>query len=146
MERRAWTLMLRSGLICAEIIGSGEKGDILAFLPTIDDVTETVNRIRQVTGENCDVLPLHSRISPELQQKIFKSSKNRKIIAATNIAETSITVPGIRFVIDTGLARLLRYEPMAGFSRMPVERVSNLRIRGRKVRTGTGWYLYQVIF
>ena len=51
-------------------------------------------------------------------KKIFKSSKNRKIIAATNIAETSITVPGIRFVIDTGLARLLRYEPMAGFSRI----------------------------
>lgn len=119
-----------------EIIDTGETGDILAFLPTIDDVTETVNRIRQVTGDSCDVLPLHSRISPELQQKIFKSSKSRKIIAATNIAETSITVPGIRFVIDTGLARLLRYEPMAGFSRMPVERVSKASADQRAGRCG----------
>jgi len=119
-----------------EIIASGEDGDILVFLPTIDDTTETLNRLRHIAGQTCTVLPLHSRISPVLQQKIFQPSSQRRIIAATNIAETSITVPGIRFVIDSGLARLLRYEPMAGFSRMPIEKISKASADQRAGRCG----------
>ena len=120
-----------------EIINSGEQGDILIFLPTIDDIYETVNRLRYYTErEQCSLHPLHSRMSAAAQQSIFRRSNTRKIVVATNIAETSITVPGVRFVIDTGLARVLRYEPSVGFSRMPIEQISRASADQRTGRCG----------
>jgi len=119
-----------------ELLGNGEEGDILIFLPTIEDILETVNRLRQVCGEEVAILPLHSRMSAALQQNIFRPAKGRKIVVSTNIAETSITVPGIRFVIDSGLARMLSYEPSIGFTRMPIERISKASAQQRAGRCG----------
>lgn len=119
-----------------ELFANGEEGDILIFLPTIEDVVETVNRLNHLCDESATILPLHSRMSSALQQNIFRPVKGRKIVVATNIAETSITVPGIRFVIDSGLARMLSYEPSIGFTRMPIERVSKASAQQRAGRCG----------
>lgn len=120
-----------------EVCSETEEGDILVFLPTVDDVMETVTRLRhRLTGRNVTVLPLHSRMSMRQQKEVFTSANGRKVVVATNIAETSLTVPGIRFVVDTGLARILRYEPGAGIARMPVERVSRASADQRAGRCG----------
>jgi len=119
-----------------ELLHNGEEGDILIFLPTIEDILETVNRLNYLCDDSVTILPLHSRMSAELQQKIFRPVKGRKIVVATNIAETSLTVPGIRFVIDSGLARMLSYEPSIGFTRMPIERISKASAQQRAGRCG----------
>ena len=120
-----------------EIIDANEEGDILIFLPTIDDIMEALHRLKAILPEDlCRILPLHSRMTPALQQRIFEKCNLRTIVIATNIAETSITVPGIRFVIDSGLARMLRYDPSIGFSRMPVERISKAAADQRAGRCG----------
>lgn len=119
-----------------ELLQNGEEGDILVFLPTIEDILETVNRLNYLCCEDVTILPLHSRMSAELQQNIFRPVKGRKIVVATNIAETSITVPGIRFVIDSGLARMLSYEPSIGFTRMPIVRISKSSAQQRAGRCG----------
>lgn len=119
-----------------ELIQTGENGDILIFLPTIEDIMETVNRLHHICSEDTTILPLHSRMSPELQKLIFNPVKGRKIVVASNIAETSITVPGIRYVIDSGLARMLTYEPSVGFNRMPIERISKASAEQRSGRCG----------
>ncbi|MBD3346771.1 MAG: ATP-dependent RNA helicase HrpA [Chitinivibrionales bacterium] len=120
-----------------EIIDRKEDGDILAFLPTARDILETISGLKgPAADDNAAVLPLYSRLSLARQKKIFQPLGKRKIVVATNIAETSLTVPGIRFVVDTGLARKLRYEPHAGASRMPVERVSKASADQRTGRCG----------
>jgi len=119
-----------------ELFRNGEDGDILIFLPTIEDILETVNRLGQICDKDVTILPLHSRMSAALQQDIFRPVSGRKIVVATNIAETSITVPGIRFVIDCGLARMLSYEPAIGFTRMPIERISKASAQQRAGRCG----------
>lgn len=119
-----------------EILQEKEKGDILIFLPTIEDIFETVNRLTHFCSDDITILPLHSRMSAALQRNIFKPVNGRKIVVATNIAETSITVPGIRYVIDSGLARMLSYEPSIGFNRMPIERISKASAQQRAGRCG----------
>ncbi|NLL14600.1 MAG: ATP-dependent RNA helicase HrpA [Fibrobacter sp.] len=119
-----------------ELFQNGEEGDILIFLPTIEDILETVNRLNNLCNDEATILPLHSRMSASLQQNIFRPVKGRKIVVATNIAETSITVPGIRFVIDSGLARMLSYEPSIGFTRMPIVRISKASAQQRAGRCG----------
>ncbi|MBN1761229.1 MAG: DUF3418 domain-containing protein [Chitinispirillaceae bacterium] len=120
-----------------EIIASGNEGDILLFMPTVDDVMEAVSRLRhRLPPSGTAVFPLHGRLVLEQQKRVFARFDGRKIVVATNIAETSLTVPGIRFVIDTGLARVLRYEPGAAITRMPVERVSKASADQRCGRCG----------
>ncbi len=121
----------------SDIVTGKEPGDILIFLPTIEDVAETVQRLEGIYKyDGFRILPLHSRISPVKQSEIFKHFDTRKIVVATNIAETSITVPGIRFVIDSGLARMLSYDPGVGFSRMPIARISRSSAEQRAGRCG----------
>lgn len=119
-----------------ELLQDDKKGDILIFLPTIEDILETVNRLSSVCSEDITIYPLHSRMSASSQQQIFHHVNGRKIVVATNIAETSITVPGIRYVIDSGLARMLTYEPTVGFNRMPIERISRASAEQRAGRCG----------
>jgi len=118
-------------------------GDVLAFLPTVDDVEETVRRLRhRVREPGLLVLPLHGRLTGHEQERTFTRHNGRKVVIATNIAETSVTVPGIRFVIDSGLVRMLRYAPEASLSRMPVEKCSRSSCgqrAGRCGRTGEGF-------
>ncbi len=118
------------------IIEEFGHGDILAFLPTEKDIRETKKRLEGRLGNRCSVLPCFGRLSNADQQQIFARLPRRKIVLATNIAETSLTIPGIRFVIDTGLARISRYNPRARTKRLPIEKVSQSSANQRAGRCG----------
>jgi ATP-dependent helicase HrpA len=113
-----------------------DSGDILIFLPTERDIREVCNRIQGQRLSNTITLPLFSRLSKSEQELIFKPNDRRKIVVATNIAETSITVPGIRFVIDSGLARVPEYAPRLRTNRLPIVPVSKASADQRKGRCG----------
>lgn len=113
--------------------------DILAFLSTEQEIHEARHRLRAPPGEALEILPLYARLSQKEQQKIFSARKppyKRRLILATNIAETSLTVPGIRYVIDTGYARLSRYSYRSKIQRLPIEPVSQASADQRKGRCG----------
>ncbi len=116
--------------------GSRNQGDILLFLPTESDILETVQRIEAKSYPNTSVMALFGRMAASDQQKIFTSMSKQKIIVATNIAETSITIPGIRYVIDTGLARTSRYNPRSKTRSLPVLPISRASADQRKGRCG----------
>ena len=117
-------------------------GDILVFMPTERDILDTVKILCSMPdNERHLVLPLFGRLQAADQKKIFRASKKRKIIVATNVAETSITVPGIRFVVDTGLARIPTYNVRSGTTSMRVQRIAKASCdqrAGRCGRTGPG--------
>ena len=120
------------------------QGDILIFMPTERDIRETVENLsaaiteqrRRHGGTEATVLPLFGRLSPAEQSLIFQPARGKKIVVATNVAETSITVPGIRYVIDTGLARVAAYNPRARTNKLPVLPVSRASCDQRKGRCG----------
>lgn len=110
-------------------------GDVLVFLPgerEIRDVGELLERELPAV----EVLALYSRLSWEQQSKVFQRGARQRIVLATNVAETSITVPGIRSVIDTGLARVSRYSPRNRLQRLPIEPISRASADQRKGRCG----------
>jgi len=111
-------------------------GDMLIFMPTERDIRETCNKLRGKKRPGTVVLPLFSRLSRGEQESIFNDIHERKVVVATNIAETSITVPGIRFVVDTGLARISRYAPRLRTNRLPIEPISQAAARQRTGRCG----------
>jgi ATP-dependent helicase HrpA len=113
---------------------TGEAGDVLCFLPTERDILEARRRLHEIAG--MEILPLFSRLTPQEQQRVFAPSRRRKVVLATNIAETSLTIPGIRFVVDTGLARLKRYQASSRTERLPVEAVSQASCIQRAGRAG----------
>ena len=82
------------------------------------------------------ILPLYARLSPAEQQRIFQSHPGRRVVLATNVAETSLTVPGIRYVIDSGTARISRYSYRAKVQRLPIEAISQASANQRKGRCG----------
>ncbi len=119
---------------------SDSRGDILVFMPTERDIRETVTMLEKQTFGNL-ILPLFGRLQAKDQRRIFKPVTKRKIIVATNVAETSITVPGIRYVVDTGLARLSRYNFRAKTTNLRISRISRASCdqrMGRCGRTGPG--------
>jgi ATP-dependent helicase HrpA len=118
-----------------ELYRSNPKGDILIFLPTEKDIRECC---RLLSGRFSGplVLPLYGRLSLAEQKKIFSPSKHLKIVVATNVAETSITVPGIRYVIDSGLARISHYNTRAKTTALPISKVSQASCNQRKGRCG----------
>jgi len=118
------------------VLQESNAGDILVFLPTERDIRETRDLIEGRRGSRVEVVPLFGRLTNAEQQRVFSSSQKRKVIVATNIAETSLTIPGIRFVIDTGLARFSRYTPQSRTRRLPVEPVSQSSADQRKGRCG----------
>ncbi|MEM7455197.1 MAG: ATP-dependent RNA helicase HrpA [Planctomycetota bacterium] len=122
---------------CREITAE-ESGDILVFLPTENDIRAIHKKLRGVNfpGGATDVLPLYARLSTAQQNLIFQPHKNRHIILATNVAESSITVPGIRAVVDTGTARISRYAPRSKVQRLPIEPVSRASANQRSGRCG----------
>lgn len=111
-------------------------GDILVFLPGEREIRETADQLRKTGPTGYEVLPLFARLSHEAQQRIFKPSGGRRIVLATNVAETSLTVPGIRYVIDTGLARVNRYNPRAKVEQLQIEKISQAAARQRAGRCG----------
>ena len=117
------------------------SGDILVFMPSERDILEAVESLQTRLGKERGqtvpvVLPLFGRLSPGEQKKIFQPVKGQKIVVATNVAETSITVPGVRYVVDTGLARLASYNVRARTSKLPIVAVSRASCDQRKGRCG----------
>jgi ATP-dependent helicase HrpA len=111
-------------------------GDILVFMPTEEDIRETCALLSGPETRGAAVLPLYARLPAAEQRRVFTSFPGRKIIVATNIAETSITIPGIRYVVDTGLARISQYSPRTGTKSLPVRPVSKSSADQRKGRCG----------
>ncbi|MET0262389.1 MAG: ATP-dependent RNA helicase HrpA [Rariglobus sp.] len=118
------------------IVRDSASGDILVFMPAERDIRETTELLEGRRLPNTEIVPLFGRLSNAEQQRVFSSSQRRKIILATNIAETSLTIPGIRYVVDTGLARISRYSPQARTRRLPIEAVAQSSADQRKGRAG----------
>ncbi|WP_241086387.1 ATP-dependent RNA helicase HrpA [Candidatus Vondammii sp. HM_W22] len=113
-----------------------DRGDILLFLSGEREIRETVENLRKHKLPLTELLPLYARLGPAEQGRIFKPGGSRRIILATNVAETSLTVPGIRYVIDAGYARISRYSHRSKVQRLPVERISQASANQRKGRCG----------
>lgn len=116
-------------------------GDILVFLPGEREIRDTAEHLRKYQGRSAklkhiEVLPLFARLSIEDQQKIFRPHSSRRIVLATNVAETSLTVPGIKYVIDAGLARMNRYSTRAKVEQLQIEKVSQAAAKQRAGRCG----------
>ena len=111
-------------------------GDVLVFMPTEKDIHETRRRLEGRQFRFAEILPLFGRLTSADQQKVFHKQRYRRVVVATNIAETSITIPGIRYVIDTGLARISRYNPRNQTHRLPVEAIAQSSAQQRAGRCG----------
>ncbi|MFS0884499.1 ATP-dependent RNA helicase HrpA [Aeromicrobium sp. 179-A 4D2 NHS] len=109
-------------------------GDVLVFLPGERDIRDTAEVLE---GKGLgDVVPLYGRLAAHEQQRVFQTGPRRRIVLATNVAETSITVPGIRFVVDPGLARISRFSARLKVQRLPIERISQASAAQRAGRCG----------
>ena len=111
-------------------------GDVLVFLSGEREIRELAHRIRKADLKGYEVLPLYSRLSVAEQNRVFQSHAGRRIVLATNVAETSLTVPGIRYVIDPGFARISRYSVRSKVQQLPVEAISQASANQRKGRCG----------
>ncbi len=118
------------------ITHESEAGDVLVFLPSERDIRELGDLLEGRRLRNCEIVPLFGRLSNAEQQRVFSTSQRRKVVLATNIAETSLTIPGIKFVVDTGLARVSRYTAASRTRRLPIEPVSQSSADQRKGRSG----------
>ncbi|MBA4136530.1 MAG: ATP-dependent RNA helicase HrpA [Opitutus sp.] len=118
------------------VLQESASGDILVFLPTERDIREVTDLLEGRKGRTVEVVPLFGRLTNAEQQRVFSPTQKRKVVVATNIAETSLTIPGIRFVIDTGLARISRYVPQSRTRRLPVEPIAQSSADQRKGRCG----------
>ena len=113
------------------------RGDILVFLPGEREIRDAADWLRKTRVGKADILPLYARLSASEQDRVFKPSGGlRRIILATNVAETSVTVPGIRYVVDTGLARVKRYSYRSKVEQLLVEPVSQASANQRAGRCG----------
>ena len=118
------------------IAHESERGDVLVFLPSERDIREVGDLLEGRRLRDCEIVPLFGRLSNVEQQRVFAPTQRRKVVLATNIAETSLTIPGIRFVVDTGLARVSRYTAAARTRRLPIEPISQSSADQRKGRSG----------
>ena len=116
--------------------GNGMRGDTLVFLPGEKHIREATEALGKAQLRHTEVLPLFARLSARDQERIFAPHTGRRVVLATNVAETSLTVPGIRFVIDSGLARISRYSVRGKVQRLPIERISKASADQRKGRCG----------
>ena len=113
-------------------------GDVLVFLPTERDILEAAHKLRgrHLPGGQPEILPLYARLSTSEQNRVFAPHGGRRIVLATNVAESSLTVPGIRYVVDTGTARISRYSARSKVQRLPIEDISQASADQRKGRCG----------
>ncbi|WP_329020924.1 ATP-dependent RNA helicase HrpA [Streptomyces sp. NBC_00690] len=118
-----------------ELQGEG-KGDILVFLSGEREIRDTADALDKRKYRFTEVLPLYARLSHAEQHRVFQQHTGRRIVLATNVAETSLTVPGIKYVIDPGTARISRYSHRTKVQRLPIERVSQASANQRKGRCG----------
>ncbi|WP_250658395.1 ATP-dependent RNA helicase HrpA [Alkalimarinus coralli] len=123
-------------IIDEEKITKKPLGDILVFLPGEREIRDLAKYLRDYDIKDTEVLPLYARLGAADQLRVFKPHRGRRIVLSTNVAETSITVPGIRYVIDPGTARISRYSYRSKIQRLPVEPVSQASSNQRKGRCG----------
>ena len=134
--------MVEGILAAVDELALETEGDILVFLSGEREIRESAEALRKHHPLSkglkapTEILPLYARLSPGEQSRIFSAHRGRRIVLATNVAETSLTVPGIRYVIDTGLARISRYSVRHKIQRLPIEKVSQASARQRSGRCG----------
>ena len=117
-------------------LSAESNGDILIFLTGEREIRDLADTLNKLQLRHTDVLPLYARLSNSEQNRIFQSHTKRRIVLATNVAETSLTVPGIKYVIDPGLARISRYSYRTKVQRLPIEPISQASANQRKGRCG----------
>ncbi|MDE2294600.1 MAG: ATP-dependent RNA helicase HrpA [Gammaproteobacteria bacterium] len=130
------TAVLQALRAVEEDPGPGGAGDVLAFLPGEREIADVGELLDRELGAQIEIVPLYSRLAWERQRRVFEPGARRRIVLATNVAETSITVPGIRAVIDSGLARISRYDTRIRLQRLPIEKISRASAEQRKGRCG----------
>jgi ATP-dependent helicase HrpB len=128
--------------VVEHIVNSGEPGDVLVFMPGMGEINGTINALHALkTSERLALIPLHGDLPPEQQDLAFAPNPLRKIVVATNVAETSVTIDGICYVVDSGLARVARYDAERGIGTLflePISRASADQRKGRAGRTAPG--------
>lgn len=113
------------------------RDHLLCFLPTERDIQDLAGELaHELDSATFDILPLYGRMSPDEQRRIFKHTEKTRVVLATNIAETSLTIPGIAYVVDTGTARISRYNAQSRIQGLPVEDISKASARQRTGRAG----------
>lgn len=112
------------------------QGDVLVFMPRVFEINRTIDACRRVVSSDVDVLPLHGSLPPADQDRAVTPSNRRKVIVATNVAETSITIDGVTVVIDSGLANIHRYDPARALNVLRVEPISQASADQRAGRAG----------
>ncbi|HEU5127379.1 MAG TPA: ATP-dependent RNA helicase HrpA [Glycomyces sp.] len=117
-------------------LGREGDGDILVFLSGEQEIRDTADALEKAKLRHTEVVPLYARLSAAEQHRVFSSHTGRRIVLATNVAETSLTVPGIRYVIDAGYARISRYSARTKVQRLPIERISQASANQRAGRCG----------
>jgi ATP-dependent helicase HrpA len=120
----------------ANVTSLDPQGDILVFLPGEREIRDAENELLSRGLRHTVIQPLYARLAASDQAKVFASIPQRRVILATNVAETSVTIPGIVYVVDTGVARLSRYDPRSGTTRLQIEAVSQASADQRKGRCG----------
>ncbi|MFD3745096.1 ATP-dependent RNA helicase HrpA [Nocardia sp. NPDC058633] len=118
-----------------ELFAEGD-GDVLVFLSGEREIRDTADALRELKLPRTEIVPLYARLSAAEQHKVFAPHTGRRVVLATNVAETSLTVPGIRYVIDPGTARISRYSMRTKVQRLPIEEVSQASARQRSGRCG----------
>ena len=139
-DEEAVELSLPQGVLAAvqelEQSAQGTSGDVLVFLPGEKQIRETAKVLADARLRNTEILPLYARLSVGDQEKIFARHTGRRVVLSTNVAETSLTVPGIRYVVDSGLARISRYSVRNKVQRLPIEKIARANADQRKGRCG----------
>ncbi len=125
-----------------QIVNSGDPGDILVFMPGMGEINATIGACRSILStERLAFIPLHGELPPEEQDRAFASNPLRKVVVATNVAETSVTIDGICHVVDSGVARVARFDAERGIGTLfiePISRASSDQRAGRAGRTAPG--------
>jgi len=118
-------------------VNSGGEGDVLVFMPGGFEISQTIEAIRHTSeSKGFILLPLHGELDPKLQDAAVARYEQRKVVVATNVAETSLTIDGVRLVIDSGLARIARYDANRGINTLLIERISQSSANQRAGRAG----------